>query len=188
MVGAILGGVALAAAFNTGGDQANTMGRALLVFAAACFQFRLICNLIDGMVAVEGGLGTPAGELYNDVPDRVADAAALIGAGYAACSIPELGYIAAIVAIMTAYIRAVGKGAGAGADFSGIMDKKKRMLLLTAAAIVLAAAPRSIEPFTAIAGRPVGVWPITLALITLGSLITCITRLRNINRKLNASS
>ncbi|MFT3687083.1 MAG: hypothetical protein QM783_19530 [Phycisphaerales bacterium] len=188
MFAAIIGGVALACAFNVGGERADLLGRILLVFAAACFQFRLVCNLIDGMVAVEGKLGTPAGELYNDVPDRISDAAALIGAGYAACSIPELGYIAAIVAVMTAYIRAVGKGAGAGADFSGIMDKKRRMLLLTLAAIILAASPRSIDPLTAISGRPVGVWAIALALITLGSFVTCVTRLRNINRKLNVSS
>jgi hypothetical protein len=62
------------------------------------------------------------------------------------------------------------------------------MLLLTLAAVILAAAPRSIEPFTTIAGRPVGVWTIALTLITLGSLITCTTRLRNIAHKLSAST
>ena len=43
-----------------------------MVFAAICIQLRLLCNLIDGMVAVEGGKGTPVGALYNEVPDRVA--------------------------------------------------------------------------------------------------------------------
>ncbi len=33
----------------------------------------LLANLFDGMVAVEGGLGTPSGILFNDFPDRIAD-------------------------------------------------------------------------------------------------------------------
>lgn len=186
MLAAVIAGGAIAAAFRIGGEHSDLTGRALLIFAAALFQLRLICNLLDGMVAVEGKLGSPAGELYNDVPDRVADAAALIGAGYALSSSPELGYIAAIMAVMTAYIRAVGKGAGAGADFSGLMDKKRRMFLLTIACLVLAVAPRSIEPLATIGGVPVCVWPLTLTLIAAGSLITCLTRLRNIARKLSA--
>lgn len=41
-----------------------------LILAALSIQARLLCNLFDGMVAVEGGKKTPAGELFNDVPDR----------------------------------------------------------------------------------------------------------------------
>jgi len=44
-----------------------------LVVAAACIQLRLVCNLLDGMVAMEGGKKTPTGALYNEFPDRVAD-------------------------------------------------------------------------------------------------------------------
>lgn len=29
---------------------------------------RLLCNMLDGMVAVEGGKRSKSGELYNDVP------------------------------------------------------------------------------------------------------------------------
>src|SRR5690349_10088453 len=39
--------------------------------AAAFIQLRLLCNLLDGTVAVEGGRRSPAGEIYNDFPDRV---------------------------------------------------------------------------------------------------------------------
>src|SRR4051794_5874321 len=45
----------------------------LLVIACLGMQGRLVCNLLDGMVAVEGGKGSPVGELYNDMPDRIAD-------------------------------------------------------------------------------------------------------------------
>ncbi|HZW06887.1 MAG TPA: CDP-alcohol phosphatidyltransferase family protein [Phycisphaerales bacterium] len=182
---AVGGALLLVAAFRSGGEPA---GRAMLVAAGTLFMVRLLCNMLDGMVAVEGGLGTPAGELYNEVPDRVSDAAALIGAGYAVNGCPTLGFTAAILAVMTAYIRAVGKGAGAGSDFSGLMDKKRRMILLTFACAVLALSPRTIEPLVTIHGNPVGVWPVALALIALGSLVTCVTRLRNIARRLSAAA
>ena len=49
-------------------------GRAvLLVAAAACIQLRLLCNLLDGMLAVEEGLKSATGEIFNDLPDRIAD-------------------------------------------------------------------------------------------------------------------
>src|SRR5690348_14657426 len=51
--------------------------------AAGLIQVRLLSNLLDGMVAVECGRASPVGELYNEVPDRISDAAVLIGAGYA---------------------------------------------------------------------------------------------------------
>ena len=43
----------------------------LPLLAAVFIQCRLLCNLFDGMVAVEGGKSTPAGELFNDIPDRI---------------------------------------------------------------------------------------------------------------------
>src|SRR5262245_5120584 len=44
----------------------------LFLAAAATIQLRLLCNLLDGMLAVEEGLHTATGALYNEVPDRVA--------------------------------------------------------------------------------------------------------------------
>src|SRR4029450_2256191 len=44
-----------------------------LLIAAGCIQLRLLCNLLDGLLAVEMGLKTPTGELFNDLPDRIAD-------------------------------------------------------------------------------------------------------------------
>ena len=55
-----------------------------------CVQLRLLCNLLDGMVAVEGGRSSPVGALYNEVPDRVADSLLLVALGYAV-GIPWLG-------------------------------------------------------------------------------------------------
>ena len=54
------------------------------VLAAVCVQLRLLCNLLDGMVAIEGGKQSPTGMLYNEFPDRVADSLFLVALGYAA--------------------------------------------------------------------------------------------------------
>src|SRR6185436_11680096 len=54
----------------------------LFVGAAVLIQLRLLCNLFDGMVAIEGGFKTKSGEIFNELPDRFADAFILIGAGY----------------------------------------------------------------------------------------------------------
>ena len=44
---------------------------ALYVAAAAGIQLRLLCNLLDGMVAIEGGMKSKTGEIWNDLPDRL---------------------------------------------------------------------------------------------------------------------
>ena len=44
-----------------------------VVLAAGCIQLRLLCNLLDGLVALEGGRKGKAGDLFNEAPDRYAD-------------------------------------------------------------------------------------------------------------------
>ena len=71
-----------------------------LVLTAVFIQCRLLCNLFDGMVAVEGGKGTASGELFNDIPDRIADPLILISAGYAIPSVMwsvEIGWCAGLL-------------------------------------------------------------------------------------------
>src|SRR5262249_12137602 len=70
-----------------------------LLAAAAFIQLRLLCNLLDGMVAVEGGMKTKSGEVFNDLPDRIADSLIFIATGYAAAGLPygfALGWSAAL--------------------------------------------------------------------------------------------
>ncbi len=61
----------------------------LFLVNALCVQLRLACNLLDGMVAVEGGRGTPVGALFNEIPDRVADTLLIVAWGHA-CGEPAL--------------------------------------------------------------------------------------------------
>ncbi len=101
------------------------------LLAIAGIQMRLIANLLDGMVAVEGGKASATGPLFNEVPDRLSDPILLVAAGYAQASDPVAGWAAAVMALLVAYVRAVAASVGAGQLFLGPMAKQQRMALLT---------------------------------------------------------
>ena len=115
-----------------------------LLAAAVCVQGRLMCNLLDGLVAVEGGRKSKGGDLFNEIPDRIEDALFLTGAGMA-CGYIALGLIASLLAVFTAYVRAFGASLGQGQDFCGPLAKPQRMFILTAG--LLAAAAGSLFHF-----------------------------------------
>ena len=146
-----------------------------LLVCAACIQLRLLCNMLDGMVAVEGGKGTPTGALYNELPDRVADSLFIVAIGYVV-ALPWLGWCGALLAAFTAYIRAIGGALGFPQDFRGPMAKPQRMAVLTGGCLIGA-----IEA---------SVWHSDFVLLVAegivgtGSLLTCVTRTRAIARQL----
>jgi len=115
---------------------AETGPRSALLIAAALFcQLRLLCNLFDGMVAIEGGKRAADGAFWNEFPDRIADMLIFAGAGYG-IGLPALGWAAAGFAVLTAYTRELGRSCGLPADFSGPMAKQHRMATITAAALL----------------------------------------------------
>lgn len=139
----------------------------MLVAAAAGVQLRLLCNLLDGMLAVEEGLKTKTGEIYNDLPDRVADVLILVGAGYSIGHLPYgpiLGWAAALLAVFTAYVRVLGGSLGLTQRFSGPMAKQHRMFTLTLSTLLAA-----VEALFALPARAM---PAGLAVIAAGSLVT----------------
>jgi phosphatidylglycerophosphate synthase len=154
---------------------ASATDRALLFAGAALFcQLRLLANMMDGMVAVEGGTGGPDGPVWNELPDRFADIAVLLGAGYALAQMGladvALGWAAAVAAVMTAYVREVARGAGAPADFSGPMAKPHRMFIMTMAALLSIA-----EPLWRARGEMLNV---ALWFVLIGSVLTVFNRTR----------
>lgn len=128
------------AAFWAAGETTGLPRVALLILGAIGCQLRLLCNLLDGMVAIEAGRGTPDGAFWNELPDRISDMVILVGVGLG-LDLPALGWAAAAFAVLTAYVRELGVNAGAGADFSGPMAKPHRMALVTGAAILSLAEP-----------------------------------------------
>ena len=153
----------------------------LLGLAVCGMQLRLLCNLFDGMVAIEGGFKTKAGEIYNELPDRFSDAFIFIGAAYSLPALTwttELGWAAAVLAVITAYTRALGASMGAGQHFVGPMAKQQRIALMTGACVVAAFAPQWPEVAKVIR--------LALALIVVGCLITIFRRWQKIAQTLEA--
>lgn len=172
----------LAAVAFIGAGLITHPGRGLLFIAAAVFiQLRLLCNLFDGMVAVEGGFKTKSGELYNELPDRFSDAVILAGAGYAVPAsecLHTLGWLAAVLSVVTAYVRTLGVSVGASQHFIGPMAKPQRMALLTAVCVVMAA--------LTFAGKAVNLVHPVLGVISAGCLVTIARRIRRIARELES--
>ena len=154
-----------------------------LILAAACVQGRLLCNLLDGMVAVEYGQGSPAGPLWNELPDRIADLLFFVGAGYGAYGLgwnvaPALGWLAGALAIFTAYVRELGRGLGFPADFSGPMAKPQRMAALTVICLLA-----TIEPLWG--GRGL-MLTAGLVVVVVGTAWTATGRVRRLATELAA--
>ncbi len=143
------------------------------LLAALCIQLRLLCNLLDGIVAVEGGKSTPDGAFWNEAPDRLSDVLILSGLGYAAGS-ASLGLIAGALAVSTAYLRELGRAEGMPSDFSGPLAKPQRMAAATFAAL-LAATMSLVAP-----AYVQGLLLVATVLIITGTALTVIRRSRRL--------
>jgi phosphatidylglycerophosphate synthase len=179
---ASIGSAGLAGACMISSNYATGWARAgLLILAIAFIQGRLLCNLFDGMVAVEGGLKSKSGEIYNELPDRFADLLILVCAGYAEPEYPyssTLGWAAGSLAVLTAYVRSLGASAGASQQFCGPMAKQQRMFIASLAC--LSAAAKSVTRSN------IAVFPIFLAIIIVGCVVTIARRVIRIVRELES--
>jgi phosphatidylglycerophosphate synthase len=151
----------------------------LFISAAMLMQLRLLCNLFDGMVAIEGGVKTRSGEIFNELPDRFSDAFILIGAGYSTPPsdwMPLLGWLGAVLAVLTAYVRALGASAGAAQQFCGPMAKQNRMAVLTLGCLISAAFAWLDIKFV--------LMPWALGLVVIGCVATVFRRAHRIIQEL----
>ena len=148
----------------------------LIIFG---IQMRLICNLIDGMVAIEGGKHSIIGGIYNEFPDRISDTFILVGAGLAGMSLYSfvIGIVAALFAILTAYTRLLGATVGAQQYFIGPMAKQHRMAILTVTAFIGFFQPL-IPSLNEI------IYPAVLIVVAVGCVITVYRRLNYIKKEL----
>jgi len=147
------------------------------IAAAACIQLRLVCNLLDGMVAIEGGKRSPTGGIWNEAPDRFADTLLLLGSGIG-CGQPWAGAAAAWAAVLTAYVRALGADLTGMQDFCGPLAKPQRMAVLTVAAV--------LTPLECLWQGSPRVMPVALWLIAAGAVLTALRRLWRLATHLKA--
>lgn len=188
----------IAAGLSRGGITPNQISVASIAFAGfgawallalpspwgpwlcvAGIQARLLCNLFDGMVAVEGGKRTATGGLYNEVPDRIADSMLIVALGYV-IALPWLGWVGALLAALTAYVRTLGGALGQAQDFRGPMAKQHRMAAMTAAC--------ALAPFEAWSQHSSWLLTAASAVIAIGALLTCWTRLHAIATRLRGTA
>jgi len=159
--------------------DAGTWAAALTALVG--IQLRLLCNLLDGMVAIEGGRKSLLGGIYNEFPDRIADTTILIGAALVAVDdarLMVLALSAALLAMMTAYTRVLGASLGAMQCFAGPMAKQHRMALLTMAFVALPLLPARFS-----VAQLMG---LILLTICIGCVVTVANRLRLIALDLGA--
>jgi phosphatidylglycerophosphate synthase len=182
IVFAMLGALGL---FQLSAVESITQAIAFSVLALVGIQGRLICNLLDGLVAIEGGKKTPVGDLYNEVPDRISDTLLIVAAGLALNKVMPygalLGMTAGLAALSTAYVRLLGGSLGLPQNFHGPMAKQHRMALLNIGVLL-----SCVE--YAFRGEVVFSMAGVLTLILLGSLLTTYLRLRGITKALNQRS
>jgi phosphatidylglycerophosphate synthase len=162
-------------------------GRGLfLLIAILGIVARLLANMMDGMVAVEGGLGEADGPVWNELPDRISDALIFVGAG-AGLAIADsgpaaLGWLAAILAIICAYVRELGTNLTAnrahGPDFSGPLAKQQRMAVLGIGALV--------GMFEGLWGWDFIALSIALWVVIAGTILTIYLRTRTLIKRLKA--
>lgn len=157
--------------------------RLLWLLAALGIQLRLLANLFDGMVALASGTASPVGELFNEVPDRFSDVIIFAALGFVSGSSVHLGYLAAVLAVLVAYIRAMGATTGSGQVFAGVMSKPRRMFVATIACLTQALAPAAwLAGYDPYFGLGIIGW--ALVLVIAGCLVTLLTRLSAIAQAL----
>lgn len=143
-----------------------------LIFAALCVLLRLLCNLFDGMVAIEGNKQSLDGALWNEFPDRIADVLFIVGMGLCLAYnnlIPiSIAWIAAVGAVLTAYIREMGEKLGTAPDFSGPFAKPQRMWLVGGSAVLSA--------FEGLWGWNFIILSVAMYILLLGTIITLVSR------------
>ena len=169
-MGSVVAAALACGAFALSGCVGPVWAGLFLIAGAGLTQLRLLCNLFDGLVAVEGGMGSPDGAFWNEVPDRLSDLLILAGFGMAAGSL-SMGLLAGALAIFTAYLREFGRAAGLGSDFSGPGAKSHRMAVVTTGALA--------QVLTLILGLG---WPVVLWALWLVTLLTAITVIRRSQR------
>ena len=148
------------------------------IAAAVCVQQRLLCNLLDGMVAIEGGKSSATGTLFNEVPDRLSDA--LFLAARLPCGLSVAGLAGGAPRRPHRLRSSFGRRARSATKFRGILPKQRRMAVLTVALLV-----QAIED--SLWGSRVSLMAAAI-IIVLGSLATYLSRTRRIAKLLQTPS
>lgn len=166
LVAAVAGGVAVWA-----GDAAPLAWLAVPVLAF----LRIMANALDGLVAQRAGLARPAGELFNETADRLADATFLLPVATVGGVAPWLAFAAVAAAELAAFVGITARAAGGTRRYDGPMGKPDRMAVVGVTGLV--------APFV---DDPARLWELALGVVAVGALLTAANRYRTAHRELEA--
>ena len=158
--------IGAAAAFVAGG--AWYLLGAALVFANGWL------DLLDGALARELEVDSPAGDLLDHVLDRYADVVIIAGLA-AGVGRYGLGFAAVTGVLLTSYLGTQAQAVGAGRDYGGLLGRADRLALVGVAA--------ALAPFTGRLG-PLGAVGWLLAVFAVVGHLTAIQRFRGAWRDL----
>src|SRR5258707_3713854 len=150
--------------------------RWLLIISPLFCYLRLWFNMLDGLVAFAAGKASRRGEILNDLPDRISDIIIFVGVADSGLMNPLVGYWAAILAVLTAYVGLFGQALGGQREFGGIMSKPWRMVALGVGAWLEFVGGRSFGSFTILE------W--TCLIVIAGCVETMVVRLKRITAAL----
>jgi len=134
---------------------------------------RTACNALDGMVARGLSVSSPMGEVYNELLDRISDAAIFACVGISGLGTVENAFAATVFVLLNSYTGILAKAAGGKRIYAGVIGKADRMILIGLAGII---SFFYLTPFT---------WNIFLLILTAGSAIALLQRLRIIRKDLS---
>ncbi len=160
--------------FSAGAGYAlwKTSGRMLLLVPVMLLG-RLMCNLMDGMVAREKGISSKRGEALQEAVDRFSDSAILLGLSFSPQGNILLGIFTITLVLISSYLGILKKAVGGEREFGGIMGKVDRVWVVIVCSI-LQAFYKKLGPFTFV--------ELALLIILVGSVITIVGRALSIRR------
>jgi len=113
----------------------------LAIVAVPLLFLRLALNALDGMLAKQTGKARPAGEVINELSDRLSDVAIFLSFAFWPDVKIHLVLLAIIAMLIVSYVGVLGKAVGAEREYGGLLGKAGRMILLMVACVIYAAAP-----------------------------------------------
>ncbi len=124
---------------------------------------RLVLNLLDGALARRIGRSHAKGEFYNELGDRLADAAFLAPVAFLPGADRGLVLLGVLVAVLASFASVATRAAGGPRSSRGLLSKPGRMVLLG----VFAIAAFAVGP---------GAWGVFGPILLVGASLTLVER------------
>lgn len=145
-----------------------------LLLTPVFITLRSVCNLLDGMVAIERNMTSPQGEALQDTIDRMADSCTVLGAAFSPIGDMRLGIVAITLMLISSYVGIQKKAVGGTREFGGILGKVDRFFLVSVASVGRFFWQGSVKGMDA--------FDILFVLMIIGGAVTIIQRGMSIKR------